>query len=97
VLVAQGKFAEALAFYQQSSRIRQVLAEQDKTNSEWQRNLTVSFQKVGTTTAKMSGDDSVGKAQESLRTALELAEKYSGQDRQQLIDDLNQDLQKLTH
>jgi hypothetical protein len=46
VLVAQGKLLEA---YQQSLKIRQILAEQDKTNSGWQRDLIVSLYKVQAT------------------------------------------------
>jgi tetratricopeptide (TPR) repeat protein len=45
--VAQGKLAEALDAYQESSAIRQILAEQDKSNSGWQRDLSVSYDNVG--------------------------------------------------
>jgi tetratricopeptide (TPR) repeat protein len=75
VLVAQGKLQEALDAYQQSLKIRQILAEQDKSNSGWQRDLIVSLYKIGTTTAKMGAQDSLGQAQEFLRTALNLADK----------------------
>jgi tetratricopeptide (TPR) repeat protein len=47
VLVAQGKLQEALEDYQQSLKIRQTLAEQVKTNSGWQRDLSVSYDRVG--------------------------------------------------
>src|ERR1700738_216010 len=48
VLVAQGKLQEALEVYQQSLAIFKRLAEQDKTNSGWQRDLIVSLYKVAT-------------------------------------------------
>ena len=95
--MAQVKLPEALDAYQQSLAIAKRLAEQDKSNSGWQRDLIVSLYKIGTTTAKMGAQDSLGQAQEFLRTALNLADKYSGPDRQQLIDTLNWTLQNLLH
>ena len=97
VRVAQGKLQEALDAYQQCLAIGKRLVEQDKSNLEWQRDLIVSLYKVGTTTTKMGGKDNVTQAQELLRTGLSLADKYSGMDRQQLIDALNQALQQLGH
>jgi tetratricopeptide (TPR) repeat protein len=97
VLVAQGKLQEALDAYQQSLAIAKRLAEQDKSNSGWQRDLIVSIYKVGTTTAKIGTRNSVSQAREFLRTALNMADKYSGPDRQQIIDVLNQTLQNLAH
>ncbi|MEY2536312.1 MAG: hypothetical protein QOG67_52, partial [Verrucomicrobiota bacterium] len=47
VLVGQGKLQEALEAYQQALTIAKALAEQDKTNSGWQRDLSVSYDKVG--------------------------------------------------
>jgi tetratricopeptide (TPR) repeat protein len=41
------KLQEALEAYQQSLKIRQTLAEQDKTNSGWQRDLSVNYEKIG--------------------------------------------------
>jgi tetratricopeptide (TPR) repeat protein len=97
VLVAQGKLQDALDVYQQSLKIHQTLAEQDKSNSGWQRDLIVSLYKIGTLTAKIGGNDSVMQAQEFLQTALNLAELYSGPDRQKLIDGLNLALPNLFH
>ena len=97
VLVAQGKLQEALDAYQQSLRIRQILAEQDKSNSGWQRDLILSLYRIGRTTAKMEAQDSLSQGKEFLRTALKLADKYPGPNRQQLIDVLNQTLQNLPH
>ena len=47
VLVAQGKLQEALEACQQDLAISKRLAEQDKTNFGWQRDLSVSYNKVG--------------------------------------------------
>ena len=46
VLVAQGKLQDALEAYQQSLTICRTLAEQDKSNSGWQSDLSVSYEKV---------------------------------------------------
>jgi tetratricopeptide (TPR) repeat protein len=97
VLAAQGKLQEALDAHQQSLKIRQILAEQDKSNSGWQRDLIVSLYNVGTAKAMIAGNDNIAQAQDFLRTALNLADKYSGPDRQQLIDRLNKALQNLAH
>jgi tetratricopeptide (TPR) repeat protein len=45
--VAQGKLQEALEVYQQSLKIRRTLAEQDETNSGWQSDLSVSYERIG--------------------------------------------------
>jgi hypothetical protein len=97
MLVAQGKLQEALDTYQQSLKIRQTLAEQDKTNSGWQRDLIVSLYKVATTIAKIGSEDGGSRAREIIQEALNLTDKYQGNDRQQLIDALNQALQQLVH
>ena len=95
VLVAQGKLPEALDAYQQQMAIAKRLADQDKSNIGWQRDLIVSLYKVGTITAKIGGNDKVTQAQGLLRTDLNLAQLYSGPDRQKLIDALNQALRQL--
>jgi len=41
VLEAQGKLPEALDAYQQSLDFRRRMAEQDKSNAGWQRDLSV--------------------------------------------------------
>jgi hypothetical protein len=97
VLVAQGKLQEALETYQQDLAIMKRLAEQDKTNSGWQRDLIVSLYKVATTMAKIGGEDGGFRAQKIVQEALNLTDKYSGNDRQQLIDALNQALQQPIH
>jgi len=46
VLVTQRQLAEGLDAYQQSLNIRQILAEEDKSNSGSQRDLLFSYSKV---------------------------------------------------
>ena len=57
----------------------------------------MSLYKVGTITAKIGVTIAFAKAQDLLHNALNVADKYSGSDRQQLIDALNQALQQLLH
>ena len=47
MLVAQGKLADALAAYQASLAIAERLAKADADNTEWQRDLSVSHDKIG--------------------------------------------------
>jgi len=96
VLVAQGKLQEAPEAYQQSLAIFKRLAERDKTNSGWRRDLIVSLCKMATTMAKIGGDDGF-RARQIVQEALNLTDKYSGMDRRQLVDALNQALQQLVH
>jgi tetratricopeptide (TPR) repeat protein len=97
VLVAQGKLQEGLNAYQNSLKIRQTLVEQDVSNSGLRRDLILSLYKTGTVTGMIEGNDNVVQAQVLLRTALILADKYTGTDRQQLIDAVNQALENLVH
>jgi hypothetical protein len=97
VLAARCELEEALDAYRQSLKIRRMLAEQDKSNAGWQRDLIVSLYKVGTITAKIGGNDNVAQAQAFLRMALDLAEVYPGLDREKLIETLNLALQNLVH
>jgi tetratricopeptide (TPR) repeat protein len=78
VLVAQGKLEEALGAYQQSLKIRQTLAEQDKSNVGWQRDLSVSYDKVGEVL------EAQGKLQEALdayQQSLTIAKRLAEQDK----------------
>ena len=95
--MTQGKLPEALYAYQQSLKIRQILAEQDKANLDSRRDLIVSLYQVGATAAKIGGNDNAARAQEFFRTALGLALMYSGRDREQLINALSHSLQNLAH
>ncbi len=47
VLVAQGKLDEALARYRDGLAVCERLAAADPANTEWQRDLSVSFNKIG--------------------------------------------------
>jgi tetratricopeptide (TPR) repeat protein len=47
VLAAQGKLDEALKAYRDSLAIRERLAAADPSNTEWQRDLSVSYDKIG--------------------------------------------------
>ena len=47
MLVAQGKLDEALKAYRDSLAIRERLAAADRSNTQWQRDLSVSYDKVG--------------------------------------------------
>jgi tetratricopeptide (TPR) repeat protein len=76
VLVSQGKLQEALEAYQQSLKIGQTLAEQDKTNSGWQRDLSVSYNEVGDVLmAQGKTQDALDVYEQSLAIAKRLAEQ----------------------
>jgi tetratricopeptide (TPR) repeat protein len=68
VRMVQGKLQEALDAYQQSLAIAKRLAEQDKTNSEWQRDLGISYEKIA----------NVLMAQGKLQEALDLYQQELG-------------------
>jgi tetratricopeptide (TPR) repeat protein len=95
VLALQGKLPEALELYQQSLTIIKRLADQDKSNAGWQRDLIVSLCRVAIVRTEIGGNDNVAQAQEFLRTAMTLTERYPGPDRQNLLDFLNLTLQDL--
>jgi tetratricopeptide (TPR) repeat protein len=95
VLVAQGKLQKALESYQQSLTIGRTLADRYKSYAGAQRDLIVALFKVATTMAKIGGNDDRVRAQTMLQEALNLTDKYEGNDRQQFINLLNQALQKL--
>jgi tetratricopeptide (TPR) repeat protein len=97
ILVLEGKPQEALIAYQKDLQTAERLAERDTSNTSWQQDLIVSLYKLGKTTAKIGGKDNVTRGEEILRKALDVADKYSGSDKQQLIDALNQALQQLAH
>jgi hypothetical protein len=69
ILVTQGKLQNGLDAYKEGLAISKRLAEQDKSNSGWQRDLIVSLYKVGTITAKIGGNDNVTQAQGFLERA----------------------------
>jgi hypothetical protein len=47
VLVAQGKLDEALKAYRDGLAIAERLAAADRNNTEWQRDLSIAYEKVG--------------------------------------------------
>ena len=49
------------------------------------------------TTAKIGGNDNITQAKEFFGEALDVVDKYSGPDRRQLVDGLNQALLQLFH
>jgi tetratricopeptide (TPR) repeat protein len=97
VLEKEGDLREALDAYQQELVIAKRPAEMDESNAAWQRIRIVSIYKVGTCMAKTGGKDNMDQAQSLLRTGLEWAELYSGQDRPERINDFTQALAKLGH
>lgn len=74
---AQGDGAVALQSYRTSLAIRQKLAAQDPGNSEWQRDLSVSFEKIGEIQQAL-GDGAA--ALQSYRADLAIAQKLAAQD-----------------
>ena len=48
MLVAQGQLAEALKDYRDSLAIRERLTAADRSNTEWQRDLAISYGKLAT-------------------------------------------------
>jgi tetratricopeptide (TPR) repeat protein len=76
VRAAQGKLQEALDLYQQGLKIRQTLVAQDKSNSGWERDLSVSYQKVGgVLVAQGKLQDALDLYQQSLKIRQTLAEQ----------------------
>jgi eukaryotic-like serine/threonine-protein kinase len=76
VLVAQGKLPEALDAYQQSLKIRQIPADQDKTNTGWQRDLLDSYVRLGDVLmAQGKLPDALDSYQQSSAIAKRLAEQ----------------------
>ncbi|MBV9491714.1 MAG: tetratricopeptide repeat protein, partial [Verrucomicrobia bacterium] len=76
VLAAQGDLAGALQNYRQALAIREKLARQDPANAGWQRDLSVSYNKVGDV-LRDQGD--LAGALQNCRQALAIAEKLARQ------------------
>jgi tetratricopeptide (TPR) repeat protein/energy-coupling factor transporter ATP-binding protein EcfA2 len=76
-LEAQGNLAGALQRYRQSLDLRRKLAAQDPRNAEWQRDLSVSLNKVGD--AQKAQDDLAG-ALRSYRQSVDIMRKLAAQD-----------------
>ena len=78
MLVAQGKLDEALKAYRDSLAIRERLAAADRSNTEWQRDLSVSYDKVGDVLVAQGKLDEALKA---YRDGLAIAERLAAADR----------------
>jgi tetratricopeptide (TPR) repeat protein len=78
VLVAQGKLDEALAAYERRHRIISDLAAGDPSNAEWQRDLSVSHNKIGD--VRVARGD-LGGALEAYEAGLAIRERLAAGDR----------------
>jgi tetratricopeptide (TPR) repeat protein len=74
---AQGDLAAALASYRASLAIRERLAKADPGNAGWQRDLSVSFEKIGDV-QQAQGD--LAAALTSFRASLDIAERLAKAD-----------------
>ena len=74
---ARGNLEAALKAYQDSLAIREKLAAQDPSNTEWQRDLSVSFNKIGDVQRARGNLDA---ALEAYGDGLAIAEKLAAQD-----------------
>jgi hypothetical protein len=75
--VAQGKLGEALQAYDASRTIRQRLAQQDSGNAGWQRDLSVSQDKVGDV---LVSQGKLGEALQAYEVSRTIAQRLSQQD-----------------
>jgi len=76
-------------------RIRRALADQDKSNTDWQHDLIVLLCKLASAKGLTEGTDNLSKAEALLQEATNLAAEYNGSDRQTLINSINQSSQTL--
>ncbi len=76
-LLAKGDLAGALKAYQQDLAIAQKLAAQDPGNAGWQRDLSVSFNKIGDV---QSAQGDLGGALEAYQASLAIRQKLAAQD-----------------
>ena len=78
MLVDQGKLDEALKAYRDSLAIAERLAAADRSNTQWQRDLSVSYNNVGDVLVKQGKLDEALKA---YRDGLAIAERLAAADR----------------
>jgi tetratricopeptide (TPR) repeat protein len=78
VLVAQGKLDEALKTYRDSLAIRERLAAADRSNTEWQRGLSISYEKVGEV---LVAQNKLDDALKTYRDGLKIADRLAAADR----------------
>jgi hypothetical protein len=77
MLAAQGEGAAALTAYRASLAIRERLAQQDPNNAQWQRDLSVSHDRIGDMLAAQ-GEGAA--ALTAYRASLAIAERLAQQD-----------------
>ena len=75
---ARGNLEAALKAYQDGLAIREKLAAQDPSNTEWQRDLSVSFDRIGDV---QSAQGNLEAALQAYQDGLAMAEKLAAQDR----------------
>ena len=78
MLVARGKLDEALESYRDSLAIFERLAGSDRSNTGWQRDLSVSYIKVGDV---LVAQGKLDEALENYRDSLAIFERLAGSDR----------------
>ena len=77
MLQAQGNLDEALKSYQDSLAIRDRLAKADPSNAGWQRDLSVSYEKVGDV---LQAQGNLDEALKSYRDSLAIADRLAKAD-----------------
>jgi tetratricopeptide (TPR) repeat protein len=79
MLLAAGQHERALAVYQKSLAIRQLLADSDKGNAQWQSNLSFSYNKIGDVlVAESRREEALASYQKSLAIRQQLADSDKG-------------------
>ncbi len=77
VLIAQGKLGEALTRFEAGLEVAERLAGSDGSNSEWQRDLSVSYDRIGDV---LVAQGKLGEALIRFEAGLEVAERLAGSD-----------------
>jgi tetratricopeptide (TPR) repeat protein len=90
IQLAQGKLNEAFADLKLSWSTFHKLLEADSTNINLRRDLIVSHGRAGHCLVVLGGSSNLQTAQRLLKQALDYLDSYSGPDKQQLQDWLNQ-------
>ena len=78
VLVAQGKLDEALKSYRDSLAIRERLAASDRSNTDWQRDLSVAYGNIANV---LAAQDKLDEALKSYGDSLAIRERLAASDR----------------
>ena len=77
MLMAQGKLEEALKAYRDSLAIRERLAAADPSNTQWQRDLSVSYNRVGDV---LKAQGKLEEALKAYRDSLAIIERLAAAD-----------------